>query len=288
VTPAAEPGHRSRKIGIVFDFDDTLAHDSTTGFLEWIGVDAASFWTDRVQPLLDDGWDPIPAYLYELIRESDRRPAGDRVTRDRLREWGERITFYSGVKGLFGTLRKTAREIDASIELEFYLISSGIGEILRATSVAGEFRDIWACDFAYGDGGEIVYPRNVVSFTEKTRFLFQVSKGLVGEAARGNPGAVNEKVQRGGFVLPFSQMVMVGDGHTDVPCFSLVQRYGGYAFGVYDPHQPVKWGRAFEFIKQQRVASLYTANYREKGDLRNALIMAVRDIARTIAGASSA
>lgn len=277
----------SRKIGVVLDFDDTLAHDSTTGFLESIGVNAPAFWTERVQPLLDDGWDPIPAYLFELIRESESRPAGERVTRERLKAWGEQISFYSGVKSLFGTLRKTAREADAAIDVEFYLISSGIGEILRATSVADEFTDIWACDYTYGDDGQIVYPRNIVSFTEKTRFLFQISKGLVGAEARGNPGAVNEKVQRGRFVLPFSQMIMVGDGHTDVPCFSLVQRYGGYAFGVYDPNQPVKWGRAFEFIKQQRVASLYTANYREKGDLRNALIMAVRDIARTIAGVSA-
>lgn len=57
-------------IALVFDFDDTLAPDSTSGFLEHIGVDTASFWSTRVDPLLAAGWDPVPAYLYAMIELS--------------------------------------------------------------------------------------------------------------------------------------------------------------------------------------------------------------------------
>lgn len=269
----------SGKIAVIFDFDDTLAPDSTSGFLTSIGIDADWFWSHRVQRLLDDGWDPIPAYLFEMLEESNAAQPTGRITRTRLQEWGRQIEFYPGVKTMFRTLRRTAREIDDAFDVEFYLISSGIGDILRSTSIADEFTDLWACDFHYNEGGEIVYPRNIVSFTEKTRFLFQISKGLVGPEFRTRPGEVNRKVPSGSFEIPFSQMIVVGDGHTDVPCFSLVKRYGGYAFGVYDPDHPGKWGRAFEFVKERRVASLYTANYRRKGDLLNALIMAIKDIA---------
>ena len=40
-------------VALVFDFDDTLAPDSTSGFLQDMGVDPAAFWRDEVNPLLD-------------------------------------------------------------------------------------------------------------------------------------------------------------------------------------------------------------------------------------------
>jgi hypothetical protein len=32
-------------IALIFDFDDTLAPDSTSGFLESVGVDTQQFWS---------------------------------------------------------------------------------------------------------------------------------------------------------------------------------------------------------------------------------------------------
>ncbi len=272
----------STKIAVVFDFDDTLAPDSTSGFLERIGVDVDAFWSQRVKRLLADHWDPMPAYLYEMIVESRSRESSDRITRERLREWGGRIEFFPGVKEIFAALREEAKAIDAAIEVEFYLISSGIGEILRATEIAHEFTDIWACDFHYGEGGEIVHPRNVVSFTEKTRFVFQISKGLVGAQARANIAEVNRKM-RGGFAIPFEQMVMVGDGQTDVPCFSLIKRYGGAAIGVCDPEVPSKWEKARWLVTDDRVESMCAADYHAGGGLHRTLHKAVKEIAQKIA-----
>ena len=57
----------SDTIAVVFDFDDTLAPDSTSSFLANLGIDVPAFWQDEVQPLVDIGWDPIPAYLYKMI-----------------------------------------------------------------------------------------------------------------------------------------------------------------------------------------------------------------------------
>ena len=65
-------------IAVIFDFDDTLAPDSTSGFLDNLGLDVPSFWQNRVQPLIDEGWDPIPAYLYMMLKVS-----GDEVPIDR-------------------------------------------------------------------------------------------------------------------------------------------------------------------------------------------------------------
>ncbi|MDY7107401.1 MAG: haloacid dehalogenase-like hydrolase [Planctomycetota bacterium] len=272
----------SRKIAVIFDFDDTLAPDSTSAFLASIGVDVDDFWARRVKRRLEAHWDPIPAYLYEMIVESNTRPASDRITRDRLAAFAEQVVFFPGVKEIFPALRAEARAIDSDIEVEFYLISSGIGEILRGTSIADEFTDIWACDFHYGEDGEIVYPRNVVSFTEKTRFIFQISKGLVGAEVRANIAEVNRKM-RGGFAIPFQQMVVVGDGQTDVPCFSLIKRYGGSAIGVCDPEAPSKWEKARLLVTDDRVESMCAAVYREGGGLHRTLHRSVKDIAQRIA-----
>ena len=54
----------------VFDFDDTLAPDTSSSFLESLGVDVKDFWTKSVQRRIDTGWDPVPAYLYEMIQIS--------------------------------------------------------------------------------------------------------------------------------------------------------------------------------------------------------------------------
>ena len=268
-------------IAIIFDFDQTLASDSTSGFLETLGIDVQEFWTQNVQPLLDGGWDPIPAYLYRMIELSDARPAAERITRQRLADWGKRIRFYPGVHRMFSTLKKAAAQVDDTLNVEFYLISSGIGEILRASGVAARFKDIWACEFHYGAGGEIVYPKNIVSFTEKTRYLFQISKGIVGPQSRADAALVNRKADEG-FRIPFSQMIVVGDGMTDVPCFSLVKRYGGVAIGVYQADHASKWGAAWQFVQDKRVMSLHQADYSTKSDLLHTLVMAVRDIAGKI------
>lgn len=273
-------------IAVIFDFDDTLAPDSTSGFLDSIGIEPTAFWNERVQPRLAAGWDPIPAYLYQMVVESRKRPRSERITRQRLEQWGGDIEFFTGVKSLFGSLREEAKSIDPHASVEFYLISSGIEAILRATSIASNFRDIWGCAFHYNDDEEIEYARNVVSFTEKTRFLFQISKGLVGPEARESIGDVNRRVRDGQYRIPMSRMIFVGDGQTDVPCFTLVKRYGGVPIGVYDPDRPSKWGSAWDFVREQRVASLYRANYRKGGDLHNALRMAVRSLAEEIAQTS--
>ncbi len=275
----------STRIGIVFDFDDTLAPDSTSGFLESIGVDADHFWSQRVHPLVAEDWDPIPAYLHVLLEESQSREAGSRITRDSMRAWGERIELFPGVSQLFGSLRGAAHMIDPAINVEFYLISSGLGDVLRACPIAHEFHDIWACEFATNAREEIVFPKNIVSFTEKTRFMYKVSKGQIGPSARGNPFAVNERVRT--FRIPFSQMIFVGDGHTDVPCFALLKSYGGTPLGVYRPMSAEHRSRAWSFVKNNRVAGLYQARFEPESDLHHAMLAAVEDTARRIATAAT-
>ncbi len=260
------------RMAVVFDFDDTLARDSTSAFLESLGVDAAGFWKHTVQPMLDDGWDPMPAYMHRMIELSRSRPPGDRITRDRLAAFGPNVAFFPGVVDLFDSLRQVVRAERDDAEIEFYCISSGVGEILRHTTIADRFRRLFAADFACNDDGEIAFPRRLVSFTEKTRFLFQISKGV---------DDVNQRVPSDSYRIPMSRIIFVGDGSTDIPCFSLVKRYEGVGIGVYDKDRPDKWGEKYEsFIGDRRVTSMHATNYETGSDLHNMLVMSVRAMAR--------
>lgn len=269
-------------IALIFDFDDTLAPDSTSGLLTDMGVDAAHFWSSEVGPLLEEqDWDPVPAYLYKLI-ELSRSGKYGAITRERLEDWGRRLPLHDGVQSLFGRLREVVRKSHPQVQLEFYLISSGIGDVVRQTSIAHEFTDIWASEFIYDGAGVIQFPRRIVSFTDKTRYLFHIQKGIVGAASRNKPFEVNKKVDQDKLRVPFQQMIFVGDGYTDIPCFSLIRRSGGIAFGVWDPRHRDKRSRAWGFIQEGRVSNLNQARYDEEAELYQWLEEAVESLAGRI------
>jgi hypothetical protein len=271
-------------IAVVFDFDDTLAPDTTSGLLRHCGLaDVGRFWKEDVDPLITrEDWDPVPAYLYRMI-EAARDGRIPPLTRERLAEWGRQAPLHAGVETLFARLRQAAEDANPRVKLEFYVISSGIGDVLRATRIAGEFSEIWASEFHYDANGHASFPRRVISFTDKTRYLFHVQKGLTGVAHRGKPFEVNRKLAPDQIRVPLKQMIFVGDGYTDIPCFSLLRQHGGMPIAVYDRHREDKWGNAFQFVRDGRVANLHSANYAEDSDLSTFLVMAVRSLATDVA-----
>lgn len=270
-------------IAVIFDFDDTLAPDSTSGYLIDAGLkDLSSFWKKEVASLTDADWDPVPAYLHKII-EASKTGRIPKVTQETLMEYGRRHPLHDGVQGIFARLRTVAKDANPKASIEFYLISSGIGDILRETPIAREFTDIWGSEFSFGSDGGIEFPKKIVSFTDKTRYLFHVQKGLVGPRSRGKPFDVNKKLRPDQIRVPIKHMIFVGDGYTDIPCFSLVKKDGGVSIAVFDKTHIEKWGNAYQFVQDGRVSNLLSANYSEQSDLSIFLSMAVKKLATDIA-----
>ncbi|MFC1734080.1 haloacid dehalogenase-like hydrolase [candidate division KSB1 bacterium] len=275
-------------IALIFDFDDTLAPDSISRFLEQAGVDVPAFWRDRVDPLIAGGWDPVPALAYRLVEYSRSSGSGDRFTEEAFARFGKSLKLFPGVPALFQTMRslveEQSREKHIEADIEFYIISSGIGSIIRSTKIAKHFTEIWATEFHFDDGaGDIAFPKNIISFTDKTRYIFHIRKGLVGEQFRGKPFEVNRKHSPGEIRVPFERMIFVGDGYTDVPCFSLLQQNGGTAIAVYDRNRREKWGRAWGFTQTGRATNIAPSDYRRNSALHDSLIMAIERICSDIA-----
>lgn len=273
-------------LAVVFDFDDTLAPDTTSGLLRHAGCsDLAGFWKDEVGALHRAGWDPVPAYLHAMIEAQNAGRIAP-LTREALQHWGGQAPLHAGVDELFDRLRGAVKQISARVQLEFYVISSGLGDVLRSTRIAHQFTDIWATELHYGADGRASFPRRVVSFTDKTRFLFHIQKGLVGPGHADKPFEVNRKVPRERQHVPLDQMIFVGDGYTDIPCFSVLRQHKGIPIAVYDRDREERWGNAFRFVLDERVVNLHSANYSEGSDLSNFLVMAVRSLTERIALAS--
>ena len=264
-----------KKIALVFDFDETLVEESTSAFLSSKGIDVNTFWGETVDSLIKEDWDPVPAYMFKMIEASMTVP----MTKQDFQEFGKKVKYKEGVLDLFKNLKSFISDNYPSFEIEYYIISSGIGEIIRHTSISNNFKDIWASDFEYTSDNQIAFSKKILSFTDKTRYLFQISKGMIGPEYRSQPYVVNEKYDSGNYVIPFKNMIYIGDGLTDVPCFSLLKKNNGVAIGVYDAQNTQAYSKVWKFIKEDRVSNLHTANYREGSDLYNSILMAISSIA---------
>jgi len=145
----------------------------------------------------------------------------------------EGVVIYSGVAKCLRELREKFRadtQIQkAKLTLEFYIVSGGIGDVIRSTSIVedGLFNEIWACELDYDKDGVISRPKSIISFTEKTRYLFLINKGISREESYESPYAVNNEMPDNDRDIPFSHMFYVGDGPSDIPCISLIHKLGG-------------------------------------------------------------
>jgi 2-hydroxy-3-keto-5-methylthiopentenyl-1-phosphate phosphatase len=253
-------------IAVIFDFDDTLTDDSTTQLLEHYGIDAKAFWQECGK-MAEIGWDPTLAYTTKILNLVGPGKPLDKLSNADLRAFGEKLRFYPGIPQIFKELKALCTEHPiSSPAVEFYVISGGLEEVIRGTKIAKWFSGICGCRFAEGDGA-IRHLQNAVSFTDKTRYVFEINKGLA-VPCRDRPYAVNEYVAETDRRIPLPNMIYVGDGFTDVPCFSLIQKNGGFAFGVFDPKREGSPKKAWEKLAApHRVTTLNAPRFRKTDEL---------------------
>lgn len=98
---------------------------------------------------------------------------------------------------------------------------------------------MWGCEFYYGKDGGIEFLKKLVTHTEKTRYLFQLAKGIDNAAKDDDNGKtfVYRDASAKELHLPLTQVIYVGDGSSDIPCFSLLNEEQGIAIGVVGSSQ---------------------------------------------------
>ncbi len=267
-------------VALIFDLDDTLVPDSTTKFLHDHGIETSDFWQNQVNPMVQQGYDPPAAWLNLLLKNVGKgKPLGE-LTNAALREFGRSLdsTFYPGLPDFFEDVRSNVRQNYENIEIEFYIVSGGLYDIAKGSTIVQKYFKANYGSHLAGDAedGILKYIKRSITFTEKTRYIFEIHKGISPAAAWKNPILVNKFVSPEERRIPLQNMIYVGDGLTDIPCFSLLKQSGGLGFGVFDPNRESKTKEALEeFLKTDRVVSMHAPDFRPGAELGAILRAAV-------------
>ena len=65
--------------------------------------------------------------------------------------------------------------------------------------------------------------------------------------------------------IPFENMIYLGDGASDIPCFSMIKNHGGHCIGI---EIDSKWHKEFQLELRMREMSAFKPDYSEGSELR--------------------
>jgi hypothetical protein len=114
--------------------------------------------------------------------------------------------------------------------------------------------------------------------TTKTRTVFEINKGT-NKIPDIN---VNAKIPDEDRRVPIQNMIYIADGPSDIPVFSIVNRFGGRTFAVYQPGSKKEFSQVNNLQKQGRVQSYGEANYTRDSQTAMWIKNAVSEIADLI------
>lgn len=285
-------------IAVVWDFDRTLSpHYMQKPLFDAYGVSEERFW-EEVNAL--PGYyaragihvQSDTCYLGHLLAYVRAGIMPD-LTNARLRELGAGIAFFPGIPELFRRLRAIVQSepfLEADLRLEHYVVSTGIAELVRGSAVAPELEGIWASEFietpaAPGSDlsgtplpGPISHIAGFLDHTTKTRALWEINKGV-----NKHPDiTVNDTIPMEERRVPFTNMIYMADGPSDIPSFSVVHRNGGRACAVYAPESQEQFRQAVQLQESGRVDACGPADYRPGTQTSMWLELQVRAIADRI------
>ncbi len=246
------------KVAIVYDFDGTLSPKNMQeySFIPELGITPEEFWAGADVVARGQDGDSVLAYMSRMVEMARER--GITLSKENFKRWGSAIELYEGVEEWFSRIKEYGES--RGIEIQHYINSSGIKEMIEGCKIADEFHKVYACSFLYNNSGEAYWPGVAINYTNKTQFIFKINKGI--ETVHDNT-RVNEYVEEYLRPIPFRHIIFVGDGMTDIPCMRLVKNGGGYAIAVYDPSHDDVPERMLPLVQHSRVNHVCKADYRE-------------------------
>lgn len=251
------------KAALVYDFDGTLAPGNIQehSFIPSLGIDKNTFWREVRDDARRHDADEVLIYMRRMLMRAHSQ--GRRISEEDLKRHGRPTPLFDGVITWFDRINVYAAEL--GLDLEHYIISSGILEMIQGTPIADRFRMIFASKFVYSEDGEAVAPGVAINYTNKTQFLFRINKGILNYWDK---DAINRWMPMHQRPIPFSRMVFVGDGETDIPAMKMVRYQGGYSVAVFDPS---RWGalqsQIHRLIAEDRVNYVAPADYQPGSQL---------------------
>ena len=291
-------------IACIWDFDKTLSPDyMQTPIFELYKVDSKKFWkeVDQLPAYYKrNGLDLISAdtlYLNHLLTYA-RQGAFKSLNNERLRKLGNKIKLYEGLPDFFNRIKNlpatNPEYAQHEIQVEHYIVSTGLRQMILGSRMAPHVDGVWGCEFienppppGYIDStsnnasdapkiiSQIAY---ILDNTTKTRAVFEINKG----SNKISDIDVNAMIPDEDRRVPFQNMIYIADGPSDIPVFSLINRFGGKTFAVYQPGSKEEFAQVNNLQKQKRVQSFGEANYTEESQTSMWIKNAIMEISKQI------
>lgn len=249
---------RRPTIAICYDFDGTLSPGNMQEYGFFDGLEPRerkTFWAESKQMAKANQADGILMYMRLMLRKAqqDKRL---KTTKSAFRAYGNSIELYHGLDTWFDRVDAYGKQ--RGVKIEHYIISSGLKEMIEGTKISRNFTAIYACSFLYDNNDVAVWPAQAINYTTKTQFLFRINKGIKDVS---DDTTINQYVLPEDRPVPFTRMIYVGDGETDIPCMKLVKEQGGYSIAVFNPKKLAKKKTSEKLKRENRVNFCIPADY---------------------------
>ncbi|MFP4366556.1 MAG: HAD family hydrolase [Bacteroidales bacterium] len=256
------------KAAIAYDFDGTLAPGNMQehSFIPKLGIPKETFWLEANQIARENDMDGILSYMQLMLQKSNEK--GIPIRREDFIRYGNDINLFPGVKDYFDVINNYA--LDRGILLEHHIISSGLREFIEGTTIAGHFKNIFASGFKYNEKGIAEWAALAINYTNKTQYLFRINKGI--DNSWDNT-LINRYIPEEEKPVPFSRIIYIGDGETDVPAMKMVKYQGGATIAVFNQNAKASSSdksqeqMCRDLIAHKRVDYIAPADYEEKSVL---------------------
>lgn len=253
---------------LIYDFDGTIAPGNMQerDFIPAIKMNTKKFWREVSDTSREHQADNILIYMKLMLDKAS--VAEVQVREENFRSYGGKLKYFEGVlpyknnheemiKGWFDRINEYGKQ--SGIQVEHYIVSSGIKEMIDGTTIAKKFKKVYASSFFYDHHGIAVWPSLAINYTTKTQYIFRINKGCLDVSENKK---INEYTPEEERSIPFKHMVYIGDGDTDIPCFRLVRDRGGHSIAVYKPNTKGAKLKSEHLIKNGRVDYVLPADYR--------------------------
>ena len=246
---------RNNIIAIMYDFDKTLCTRDMQEytFFPNLGIEACDFWNEANKLREDSKMDQVLSYMYLMFKKTVDNNRS--LKRDYLKKMGENVELFPGVLEWFDRINEYGRTL--GVEIEHYIISSGLKEIIEGSLIGDKFKCIFASEFFYNEDGNAMWPKLAVNYTNKTQFLMRINKGILDIS---DDEKLNDKMLDNDRRISTSNMIYLGDGFTDVPCMKLTKENGGVSIAVYTDKN---CNTAKKLLNDGRINYMVAADYSE-------------------------
>lgn len=272
-------------IAIIWDFDKTLAKDyMQKPIFNKYNVDEKQFWEENnnlVNEYKEMGItiNKDTVYLNHFLTcvEQGIFPG---LNNEVLKNLGSEIEFYNGLPDFFQTVKKVVEDNPEyqkfKISVEHYIVSTGLKAMIEGSKIAPYVEGIWGCEFieepiqsklkeTITKDKSKEYDKVIkqiayaIDNTSKTRALFEINKGVNLHSEIDVNARMPKEYRR----IPFSNMIYIADGPSDVPIFSVLKQNGGKTFAVYPKGNVEHLNQVDQLREDNRIDMYGEADYTE-------------------------